>query len=225
MEKTWIVYSHTCPNGKIYIGITSKSFSQRCRPHGNGYLRKIKGRYVQSLFARHILKYGWENIQHVILYENLSETEAKEKEKELIKLYKTAGKSLNLTDGGDGCLGVSFHHSDEAKRKIREHHRRGNSPEIIAKIKATMTGQKYSEERKFNCRLGHKHEMMPVLQYDLSGNFISEYECIMDAARATGVKSGNISNCCKGKYKQSGGFIWVLKNKNKYEIENQNKTL
>jgi hypothetical protein len=47
-----------------------------------------------------------------------------------------------------------------------------------------------------------------VLQYDLDGNFIKKWNSVMDIERELGFKSGGISNCCLGKSKRSGKFIW-----------------
>ena len=63
-EKKWKVYKHKAPNEKIYIGITSQDPERRWQ---NGY-----GYATQQLFWRAIQKYGWENIQHEILEENLT---------------------------------------------------------------------------------------------------------------------------------------------------------
>ena len=52
----------------------------------------------------------------------------------------------------------------------------------------------------------------PVLQYSLTGEFIKEWVSTSTAARETGVNVGNISLCCRGKYKQAGGFVWKYKN-------------
>lgn len=47
-----------------------------------------------------------------------------------------------------------------------------------------------------------------VIQYDLQGNFIKEWESISQAEKS--LKIFNISNCIKGqtRYKNVGGFIW-----------------
>jgi len=52
----------------------------------------------------------------------------------------------------------------------------------------------------------------PVLQFDLQGNFISEFKSIYQAGKTTGIKSQNIQNCCNKNQKSSGGFIWYYKN-------------
>lgn len=51
-----------------------------------------------------------------------------------------------------------------------------------------------------------------VLQYDLKGNFIKEYNSLRQATEENNIKSiSNISLCCNGKYKQAGGYIWKYK--------------
>ena len=52
---------------------------------------------------------------------------------------------------------------------------------------------------------------IPVLQYDLDGNFIQEYPSSREIERELGYKHSNISSCCKGKYKQAYNYIWRYK--------------
>lgn len=52
----------------------------------------------------------------------------------------------------------------------------------------------------------------PVLQYSIAGEFIREWVSTSTAARETGVNVGNISLCCRGKYKKAGGYRWEYKN-------------
>lgn len=74
--KSYSVYMHTCPNSKKYIGITCRNPLYRWN-HGNGYRRN-------EHFFRAIVKYGWDNIKHEILFDGLTEEEAEQKEKVLI---------------------------------------------------------------------------------------------------------------------------------------------
>lgn len=111
----WTVYKHTSPSDKVYIGMTSREPKLRWN-NGNGYLCKIKGKYIQPLFANAIVKYGWSNIKHEILFTNLTKSQACEKEVELIRHYKNLGISYNITDGGEGNLGYKA--TTESKNKI-----------------------------------------------------------------------------------------------------------
>lgn len=74
---------------------------------------------------RAIQKYGWDNIEHNILFENLTQEQAFEKEKELIAKYKTnitrygSDYGYNLTDGGEGTLGHKVPESFKQKARDR----------------------------------------------------------------------------------------------------------
>lgn len=50
-----------------------------------------------------------------------------------------------------------------------------------------------------------------VIQYDMNMNYITDYNSLIDAEKATGAKSNCIQMCCVGSYKSSGGFIWKYK--------------
>ena len=108
--RNYTVYMHTSPSGKVYIGITSRSVEQRWGCNGYGY-------YGQPFFSA-ILKYGWDNIKHEILYTNLSKEEAEEKEIELIKQYKSnkSGCGYNADNGGFSVGRCG----EQTKRKISE---------------------------------------------------------------------------------------------------------
>ena len=68
-ERKFVVYKHTSPNGKVYIGITSQKLNRRFRD-GKGY-------YNNKHFYNAIKKYGWDNFSHEVLFDNLTEEEAK----------------------------------------------------------------------------------------------------------------------------------------------------
>ena len=70
------------------------------------------------------------------------------------------------------------------------------------KIHARLNGlqiSKRSSENKLSKKVG---------QYDLTNNLIKVWDCVMDIERDLGIKNGAISNCCLGKSKTSGKFIW-----------------
>lgn len=51
----------------------------------------------------------------------------------------------------------------------------------------------------------------PVIQFDLAGNYIQEYESVSAAARATGSNRKGISAVCLGKAKSCNNFFWSFK--------------
>ena len=115
---SYCVYKHTFPNGKVYIGITCKKPEYRWN-HGCGYTAKRdNGEYHQPYIARAILKYGWGNVEHEILFSGLTKEEAERKEIKLIEEYKSNQPEFgyNIQNGGKSN-GV---HSKETKRKISE---------------------------------------------------------------------------------------------------------
>ena len=81
--KNYCVYVHIFPNGKKYYGI-SKNTDKRWK-NGKGYKGKPE-------MYKDILKYGWNNIEHIILKENLNFYEAQKIENELIYKNSTNDK-------------------------------------------------------------------------------------------------------------------------------------
>ena len=108
---------HVSPSDKRYIGITCRSVQARWGKDGYGY----KG----QAFENAIKKYGWNNFQHIVLFENLSKGDAESKEIELIAHYKTTDKryGYNVENGGKSV----GRFTEETKRKISES-RKGKVP-------------------------------------------------------------------------------------------------
>lgn len=149
VEKRYIVYKHTTPSGKCYIGTTCRNLNKRWR-NGNGYKTQIS-------FYRAIIKYGWDNINHEILFENLSSDDAKLKEMEMIAKYNSMNRDYgyNLTAGGDGMLGYTC--TEEHRYHLSESHK----------------GQKLSDEHKEKLRLSNIGRPSPM-----KGKKLSEETCM-----------------------------------------------
>lgn len=54
-----------------------------------------------------------------------------------------------------------------------------------------------------------------VLQFDLDGKLVKEWECVRDIVRELGFNIECITGCCSGKYKISHNYIWRYKNTSK----------
>lgn len=228
IDKTnYVVYRHTSPSGKVYIGITCTKPEKRWR-NGNGYKNSIK-------FYSAIQKYRWDNFKHEILFSGLNEISAKMIEEDLIYYYKKQNISYNITDGGEGTRGHKV--SEETKQRISERTREAmKNPDIRKKISNAKKGKpnhyKLSEDQrkeisermkinnptknglseKWRNNIG-KAFSKSVNQYSLDGKLIATYSSITEASKSIKIDNGNISRCCNGKLKTVGGFIWRF-NKN-----------
>lgn len=92
MNNNYAVYAHKFPNDMYYIGITRQDPKKRWGFNGSGYRK-------QPVYDE-IQKWGWENIEHIILYSHLSVGDARSKERELILLYDSINNGYNVSYGG-----------------------------------------------------------------------------------------------------------------------------
>lgn len=89
-------------NKKSYIGIT-KNIESRFNFHKMRYNKVSKREYIEKPLYKAFRKYGIENFKFLVLYKDLTVDEAKNKEVELIKKFKTLvhENGYNITKGGD----------------------------------------------------------------------------------------------------------------------------
>ena len=191
-NKRYIVYIHQCPNNKKYVGVTSEKTYNRFHG-GSGY------KYNKE-FYEDIKKYGWNNIKHIIINENISQEEAYKLEQKLIKEYNTTNfkYGYNKQNGGE-------------KGKM--------TPEIKQKISKARLNKKLSEETKQKLRiqkLGNKNPMYgkkpinckKIIQYDMNNNFIKVWDSIADVEKELKIYHNNIIKVCQNKRKSCGNYKW-----------------
>lgn len=221
------VYMHIFPNGKVYIGITSVTPFERWA-NGRGY-------HNNSFMTNAILKYGWENIKHEILFTGLTKAEAEAKEIELIKYYNSTDRQYgyNIALGGSSV----GKHSEETKRKISESHKgmkydksfsdkmseikRGNknrlgipcSEETKRKISKANKGKNAGANNYFYGKrfIGKNNPTsISVCRYSMSGEYIDTKESARQYSEVLNKSNVNahILECCKGKRKSAYGYLW-----------------
>lgn len=208
------VYVHTFPNGKRYIGLTTQNLNRRWN---NG--KKYK---CQKVVYNAILKYGWDNISHQV-FECDTEAEMKYLEKYLIAYYNTTDRryGYNITEGGEGVLGVG-------RKPIDQYNRQGTlirtweSTEAIERelnySASTITAcAKRRRPTAYNCYWVYSGEtpdfrtrgtQRKVRQFDLKGNLIAEFKNAAEAGKSIGKGRSLIVSCCNGKRKMAYKFIW-----------------
>ena len=110
-DRVYCVYRHTSPEGKVYIGITSQPKPQyRWEAGGKGY-------QSNTVFWRDIQKFGWDNFQHEILYEKLTQHEALHLESSLIHQHQSTKPEYGYNQDA-GCL---YPDEDSSLTKLKRH--------------------------------------------------------------------------------------------------------
>lgn len=211
---SFIVYKHTSPSGKVYIGITQQTPSRRFNSNGYGYKDN-------EYFYQAIKKYGWNNFKHEILYSGLSKEIACETEIELIAKYNSANRKYgyNISLGGEHSTP-----SEETRNKISES-LKGHvlSEDHRRKIGEASKGRIHSEETRRRIgeanKISHKGKILsedhrrkisasggghPVMCIETG----IVYASAGDVEKRTGIPRGNVSRACKGKSKIAGGLHW-----------------
>ena len=91
LENNYSVYQHVTPDGMYYFGQT-QNVEQRWR--GNGIY------YRKTALQPYIEKFGWDNIQHIILFENQTKENALWIEDFLITTAREDGVCINKNRSG-----------------------------------------------------------------------------------------------------------------------------
>lgn len=167
-------------NGKQYVGITKQDVIKRWKS-GKGYKKPTR---IGSAIA----KYGWNNFNKEVLFENLTQKQAIEVEKEYIKKLDTINSGYNVQEGGLG--GNNGYVSEETKRKSSLAHK----------------GQHSSPKTEFKKGQRSKAHLMiikPVYCVELDKVFDS----IVDAEKQLNI-SHHVWDCIKGKRNKCGGYHW-----------------
>lgn len=182
MNNKYVVYIHICPNNKKYIGITSCKNPNRRWQSGKGY---VGSKY----FYNAINKYGWENIEHIIMAENLTEIEAKQMEVNLIYINKSNNRKYgyNISIGGESACGILP--TEETRRKI-------------------------SENRKGKCcgKDSHRYGIRcvgidnPNKKAIICLNTLETFDVMLSASKKYNIDKTSLTKCCKGKIKSAGKY-------------------
>lgn len=109
-------------------------------------------------------------------------------------------ESLKDRFGGEKSHWYGKHHTDESKKKMSES-KKGKQ----VGDKNPMYGRHHTEDAKKRMGLNKK---IKVAQYSKTGELIKIWDSMTDAGRELNINITAIWQCCNGRYKSSGGFIW-----------------
>ena len=219
----YTLYVHITPNGKLYIGITSKKVSDRWGDNGSGY-------FTSKYFYKAIQKYGWDNIDHIILLENLSKDAACECEKYLIAKYRSNNSKYgyNLASGGEVNRGYHFNQTQQVRAHLHEikigiplsiSHRESLKRAWIQRkqsgkgvpwnkgLKLKNTG-KIDNFMKAGIQNG-LDQARPIYQMTLDGDILARFSSVRAASRYLGLSySSGIFAALSNKQKSAHGYKW-----------------
>lgn len=219
-KKEFFVYEHVNKiNGKKYVGITSRD-KPEYRWGANGINYK-----ECTYFYSAIEKYGWNNFEHNILYEGLTEEDACKIEIQLIEQQQLQNRKYgyNLKEGGTTAKMPKEICEKISKAMIGNKNNLGRtlSEETKRKISEIQKGRKFTEEHKkkiSEAKKGKSHKPISaesrqkiadaypnkkrVYCVETDKIYNSTHEC----ARELGLTSTNIVKVCKGKFKSTKGY-------------------
>lgn len=200
------IYKITSPTGKIYVG-QSTNIIPRIRLYKNLHCKGQRKIYLS------LKKYGWENHVFEILEEcdvdNLIERENYWKD-----YYNCVENGLNC--GKDGKFGYDSEETKKIKRqaKMGNQYALGHSKSISAKQKISKKMKNHpslsKESRKIKLS---NYKSIPIIQCDLEGNLIREWNSAKEAAISLRNKNNgsDIRACIRGEQKTAYGYIWKNK--------------
>ena len=120
MENNYSVYQHVTPDGMYYFGATN-NIKRRWR--GNGCL------YKTTALQPYIEKYGWDNIQHIVLFKDQTKENALWIEDFLITTAREDGVCINKQRSGliskeeDYDKNQSKQYYEINKEQVQERHK------------------------------------------------------------------------------------------------------
>lgn len=215
-DKNYIVYMHVNKiNQKKYIGVTKNAPEKRWI-NGNGYKRQA--------FYNAIQKYGWDNFDHIILFDKLSQSEASKKEIEMISYYQSNNKlfGYNVSVGGENGHNELWNDPEYRKNQIKERKERWENAEYREKLskimKTTMESDTYKQalsdsvKKRWNDGMFDKIFCKPVMCLE-TGNI---YKSAKEASDSTNICRTDIGKCCNEEVKTAKGYHWIFYNGDNY---------
>ena len=196
-------------NGKLYVGQTVNTIEYRWNDHVS---EAYNGNKSNSLLHRAIIKYGASSFGICIL-EECADIYLNEREKYYIKEYDTYyihDKGYNLTWGGEGNTKYS---DEEILYLWNQGYRNCEIARLLGANDATISlrinslvGKGAAQSRRAD---GVK---ISVIQYDLYGNHVKDWDSASVAEKELGLSGGSISRCCNKQRTSSGDFLWKKSN-------------
>ncbi|WP_335965759.1 NUMOD1 domain-containing DNA-binding protein [Galbibacter sp. PAP.153] len=208
-----IVYKVTHKeSGRTYIGATSKSIDDRKKDHEQKASKEIGSKFQEAIGTYSPEAFTWEQIDTAN-----NPNELAEKEKQYILKYSSKGEGYNSDIGGG--IKKSVYQYDIEGNFIAEYDCLENASSAVNAYK-TCVGNACVGQNK-TCKgyywsyiLFDKYPInmdarkKKVLQLELDGEIVGEYNSVSEANEVTGISKTCISRVCRGEREQTGGYIF-----------------
>ena len=227
----WMIYMYTFPNGKRYIGATTRKLGQRQGTDWSKYKRN-------KPMSDAIREFGAEKIQQTVLFEGLMENRiAAELESFFIEAYMTncnrynnPSFGYNQTDGREGTTkkqmsekrvaelremmhGLNLsrlgsHPSEETRRRQSEAQWRKRTASPLEVRQEKSRTQKAKNTAKGDKTRQRPHTIPVVVHNNLTGETL-RFKSITDCADFFGIPNQKVTGYIKGKKEQPSGYIYI----------------
>jgi group I intron endonuclease len=200
---------------KVYVGLTTKSLSERINAHIN------RGNTEKSVFQKSLKKHGRDNFKFEVIDQANSREELCNKEIYWIKTLTTLSPNgYNLTIGGDGIL--------EMTQEIRNKISKSKKGKKIPKLQGREISHK--QRLAISSKLGGRK----VIAKNIETQEIKEYAYVTQT-KIDGFNPSLVCAVIKGKRKSHKGYIFSYVNtevsndvtvdchRNAYQVKLQNE--
>jgi group I intron endonuclease len=221
---------HNLINNKVYIGQTINMW-ERIPTH------IYDSKKVNKPLSKSIRKHGLNNFKVYVLEKDLDKKEMDIVETAFISTYKSYDREFGYNVLKEAKTPKGIKHTFEAINKIKETWNKSNYREnisnkvreqwkneewkkdILEKRKKSMSTSEYKQRRSEISRNTYKRDCIrnerKVCQLDIKTlDIIETFNSIKEAEIKTGISRGDISNCCRGKRRNVGGYKWRYENEN-----------
>lgn len=174
--------------GSIYDGSTNRYQRARDKKGRSGLWNNIVNKHSYKI---------------EIIFESDDYEEILKKEIEFINLYgrinNKTGILANLTDGGEGVLGVIYSEEHKNQARIKSTGKKV-SKETVLKMSEAQKAR--GHKSSLNCR------SKPVFQYSIEGVYLKKWYCSMDIERDLNIGNSRIGKALKKENHYAAGFYW-----------------
>lgn len=199
-------------NNKCYIGQTTRNIQERWKEHLSRLENKNK-------FYNAIKFYGIENFI-ISQVEECPNELLNEREIFWIKFYDSYESGYNSTGGGEGGIKIT---PSKVKKIIQLYQEGFCIRDIRVILNSSIETVSFYLKQELNLTdedikrngytISSNKLCKSVIQLDLNGNFINQFNSYKEAEEKTGACRTHIGAVCNGKRKTAGGYKWKkLKN-------------